>query len=171
MKKILIVLVLAVVLVTGTAFAAYPEGWGLGPQFGSTGDFQGSGTNSSAALALKAPQLPIWWAISFNLDTHIGFGLGVSGDYYLFHQPIVSDIGLYWYLGLGGGIGIQTYKHWDDELWSHIWFRVPVGISWNPIPLIDVYLQLVPQVGGLILPEPDFIHSGWVGNIGIRFWL
>lgn len=64
MKKIILFLLLAVVIATGSAFATHPNGkWGVGI-FGSYGIGWGYG---GGGISLKVPTLPIYWGFNFGL--------------------------------------------------------------------------------------------------------
>jgi len=165
MKKIFFVLVLAAILATGTAFADYPGGWGIGIQGGGIGNW-GGGWFGGAALSLKVPSLPIFWAIDFAGGNNY-FMLGVSGDYYLVHSALVPAINLDWYLGIGAYVtlGLGGYDFFG------VGGRVPIGLSWQPINFLEVYLQLVPSIGAGFSSSNFGLGGGFGGNIGIRFWL
>jgi len=92
--------------------------------------------------------------------------LGVSGDKYLIDSTLVKNIGLSWYLGLGLGVGIGL----GDPLGFGVAARLPVGLSFQPIPLLEIFLQVVPNLGVSVLPSFHFPYGGWGGDIGIRLW-
>jgi hypothetical protein len=92
--------------------------------------------------------------------------VGVSGDYYFIDKAIAPKIGLGWYLGGGiyGNVGF-----WSDYVFLAAGGRLPIGLSWQPIDLIEVYLQAVPSIGVQILP-PINLNWGIGVDLGIRFW-
>ena len=169
MKKTLFVFVLVAVLATGTAFADHPSGLGIGVQGGGNGNWGTSGYgHSNLALSLKVPSLPIFWAISASIgEKH--FGTGVSGDYYLIDSNIVPSIGLHWYLGLGVGVGLWGF---NDKLGLGASGRLPIGLSWQPpsVKILEIFLQVVPNIGVQVLPDFHFPYGGWGGDLGIRLW-
>jgi hypothetical protein len=165
MKKILFVFVLVAIIATGTAFADYPSGFGIGVQGGFGGTW-GGGTMGGAALSLKIPSVPIFWAVQAGFGSE-QFWLNVTGDYYLIHNPLVSSIGLHWYFGLGLGVGLGI----GDPFRLGAEFRVPVGLSWQPLDFLELYLQAVPSIGLRFLGGPVGLWGGWGGNFGLRFWL
>ena len=165
MKKAVLCLALFAILAAGTVFADHPGGWGVGIQGGYNGYWSG-GYFGSGALSLKIPKLPIFWAIRLDIEEGY-FGLGVSGDYYLIDSKLVPAIGLNWYLGLGGGLGLSFGNNW---LGFGVAARLPIGLSWQPIPLLEIFLQAVPSLGVSILPEFHFPYGGWGGDLGIRLW-
>ncbi|MCL2721880.1 MAG: hypothetical protein FWD47_11150 [Treponema sp.] len=167
MKKLLFVLILAAIITTGTAFADHPNGLGIGVQTGTFGTWSGyGGYTPNVALSLKVPSLPVFWAI--RLDIYDGyFGLNVAGDYYLIDNVLVRDIGLHWYLGVGVGVNLGI----SDPLIFGAAVRLPIGLSWQPIPLLELFLQLVPNLGLQVLPSVHFPYGGWGGDFGIRLWL
>jgi len=164
-KKLVLVFALAAILATGTLFADHPGGFGIGVQGGYSGAWGGGGFGNGA-LSLKLPSLPIFWAIRMDI-TNGYFGLGVSGDYYLIDDKLVPEIGLNWYLGVGGALGLSFGGDW---MGLGLAARLPIGLSWQPLPLLEIFLQVVPSLGVSILPGFHFPYGGWGGDIGIRLW-
>ena len=156
-KKVIIVIALAAILATGTAFADHPGGFGIGVQGGYGGGVGG-------ALTLKLPSLPIFWAIDFTPWDGYTW-LGLAGDFYFIDSQLVST--LHWYFGLGGYVNLGL----GDPLGLAIGARLPIGLSWQPIPLLEIYLQVVPSIGLSILPKIDLYPNFWGANLGIRIWL
>jgi len=166
MKKFVIVLVLFTIIAAGTVFADHPSGLGIGVQGGGSGSWGGGfGFNNGGAVSLKLPSLPIFWAARLDIWKDY-FYLGVSGDKYLMDNPLVKDIGLNWYLGVGLGVDIGI----GDPLGIGVAARLPVGLSWQPFPLLEIYLQVVPQLGVAILPTFHFPAGGWGADLGLRLW-
>lgn len=164
MKKLLCVVSLVAIIGVNTVFADYPSGLGIGIQGGTGSAWRGGDPTAGAALSLKVPGIPIFWAIDLDFNP---FGIGISGDYYIIHNALVSNIGLDWYLGVGVGVNLSGF---DNELGLGIVGRIPIGLSWQPIDLLEIYLQVVPSLGFSILPKLDD-RGGWGGAIGIRIWL
>jgi hypothetical protein len=159
-KKLLLALALVAILAVGTAFADHSNnklGIGIASGIGLT-----SGYN--AALSLHVPNTPIFWAIKID-----GFGsalsLSITGDIYLFDQLITNW--LHWYLGIGGygHIGLGN----PSEL--AVGGRLPVGLSFHPIPLLELFIEASAGIGLGILPDPVYLHKGLGGAFGIRLWL
>ncbi|MDR0314019.1 MAG: hypothetical protein LBI14_10530 [Treponema sp.] len=169
MKKLVLVLVLSI-LMAGVVFADHPSGFGVGVQGGGSGNWQGGGgLGYGAGLSLKLPSLPIFWTIGLPSLKFGGgvFLLDVSGDYYMIDAQLVPSIGLNWYFGLGVGV---TLGIGGGQLGLGATLRVPVGISFQPFDLLEIYLQVVPNIGVWILPKFDFPYGGWGANLGVRFW-
>ena len=172
MKKFLVVLVLAAVIATGTVFADHPGGLGFGVQGGGGGTWSGGGfgVNRGAALSLKIPSMPIFWAIDIEGNS-LGVYLGIAGDYYFVDSALVPGIGLNWYFGFGVGAGIGIY----NDIYFSIVARLPVGLSWQldinagPIDAFEIYLQAVPSLGISLNPF-KFPAGGWPINVGFRLW-
>jgi hypothetical protein len=166
MKKMLLVLALGLVLVTGTVFAEHPDGTGIGVVFG--GGWSGYGYNLYPGLSLKLPSMPIYWGIYAHLSSY-GFGVSATGDYYLIDSKLTT-IGsgwLGWYLGLGGFAGIDF---WTGGLALNAGVRVPLGLSWFINRSAELFLDVAPGIG---LGIGSGIGLYWAGNaeIGLRFWL
>jgi hypothetical protein len=166
MKKLLAVCIIGLSLGTVGAFAEHPSGWGIG--IVGRGGWSGRGVGG-AALSLKAPSLPIYWAIDLGLSDHY-FGLGVSGDYYLIDKALVPDINLDWYLGLGGYASLEFWNSssGNDGVGIGVGVRVPVGLSWEFLKHFELFGDIVPNVGLHI--EPLDLGFGVNGELGIRFW-
>jgi outer membrane protein assembly factor BamA len=105
------------------------------------------------------------------------FGLGVSGDFYIFDLPLVSDIGLGWYLGVGGYVNLSLWNSNSSNsgMGLSLGGRVPIGLSWMlplPLPLpLELYLQAHVGLGVSVFNPFHFPDFGWGGNLGIRIWL
>jgi hypothetical protein len=189
MKKVLLIGILALLVCVSGVFAAennHPDGWGIGVGF--HGGYGGAGLYG-AALSLKAPQLPIYWGIQLSLYNHY-FGLGITGDYYVFDRPLVRDINLGWYLGVGGFFGFGHYsekrsiagiKYQASWTSLNVGVRVPVGLSWQPLKWLEVYTGIAPGLGlGFYVAGEDdggsaksgaYFHWAFDVELGVRFWL
>ncbi|MCL2230705.1 MAG: hypothetical protein FWC01_06380 [Treponema sp.] len=155
MKKLFLVLVLGLALMAGTAFADF----GIGVHGGYGGLGSGGGLN----LAFS------------NVFIYIdAFGLGnnhmsISGavDFVsLLNSPIVATLN--WYIRLGIGVGLWG---WDNNMGLAAAVRLPIGLSWKPIKLLEIFLQINPQIGLQIIPDVNLWGNFWGGNLGIRLWI
>jgi len=156
-----IVITLAVILATGAAFADHPGGFGIGVQFGGSGGWGGH-WGGGGALTLKFPGIPVFWAVDFAIGPSYMW-MNLAGDYYLIDNQLVKT--LHWYLGVGGYVGFSL----NNQLGLDAGARLPVGLSWQPLDLLEIYLQIVPSLGLGILPVLG-LGGGWGGNLGIRLW-
>jgi len=161
MKKILIVFALFAFLATGTLFAEYPGGFGIGVQGGY------GGVGGGAGLTLKFPSLPIFFNIDAVSASDSGFHLAAAGDYYFIHNDLLKETDLDYYVGFGIGASLWGF---DDKLGIAAAARLPIGLSWQPITLLELYLQVVPQIGLQILPDFKLWTNFWGANIGLRLW-
>jgi opacity protein-like surface antigen len=166
MKKLVLCLTLFTILATGAVFADHPGGFGIGVQFGGGSYWGARGFHPHAALSLKLPSLPIFWAIRLDI-TNDYFGLGASGDYYFIDSKLVPAIGLNWYLGFGASLGLSFYNDW---MGLGVAARLPIGLSWQPLRFLEIYLQIVPSLGLDIIPNVHFPSGGFGGDLGIRVW-
>jgi hypothetical protein len=163
MKKLVILIALIAILGTGSVFADHPSGFGIGVQGGWSG-----GPGGGAGLTLKFPSLPIFFSIDgLGLFGGSGFHISGAGDYYFIDKTLVPEAGLNWYLGFGIGVALWGF---DGDLGLAASARLPIGLSWQPIDLLEIYLQAVPQIGLQILPDIGLWGNFWGGNLGIRFW-
>jgi hypothetical protein len=183
MKKLALIVLLGLVVATVGVFADHPAGWGLGlgAQYGAAWDHPSEG-GARWSLYVKAPKLPVYWSVNLDFESGTGysyFGLNLNGDYYIIDQTLVSDIGLGWFLGLGGYLRFNNYSY---DLSDYSYFgigagaRLPIGLSWQPLDFLEVFLDIAPSLGfvaniGDYAPDKfDFPAGGWQGDFGIRFW-
>jgi hypothetical protein len=184
MKKLALVVLLGLVIATTGVFANHPGGWalGLGAQYGAGWDAPTSG-GARWALYFKAPQLPVYWSGILDLKGGTGysaFGLSINGDYYAIDRALIPQIGLGWFLGLGGYL--RFYNHSADAARSSYFgigagARVPVGISWRPLNFLEFFMDIAPSLGFQanfgdgISKKFEFPAGGWQGDIAVRLWL
>ena len=166
MKKLIMVIALAAIVATGTAFADHPDGWGIGVMgsydMGFIGGYHG---NYGPALSIKFPKLPVYWGIGMGFGWH-GFRLGVTGDYYIIDKTFAPDIGLGWYFGVGGFVNMHFWSGWGGIDFG---VRVPVGLSWMPINWLELFIDIAPSLGVGIYNGAGF-YFGLPLGIGARFW-
>ncbi|MDR2068831.1 MAG: hypothetical protein LBP71_03065 [Spirochaetaceae bacterium] len=173
MKKVLICVLLLFLTLTVETFADHPEGMGIGLDFryGVTGGW-------GPALSLKLPSVPVYWGIGLGIDRN-WFGLNVSGDYYFIDKTLAPEINLGWYLGLGGYVGMWIWKDNYHPAWARddnldmsltLGARVPVGLSWQPLDFLEVFVDVAPCLGLWVIPLrfPDWDINF---DLGVRFWI
>ena len=190
-KKFLIVLVLAMILATGTAFADHPDGLGIGPVF--TGGVNWGGGWGGPGLSLKIPGIPIFWGLTTSISSD-HFGAGILGDYYFIHNPLAPEINIHWYLGLGGWFNFFSYNNSTNYLgrnysysYTSVAFgiRAPIGLSWQPFDWFEVFMDVALSLGLYIESDGTYrfegrtytAHEGKTGfawsipfSVGARFW-
>ncbi|MDR2467713.1 MAG: hypothetical protein LBD22_01990 [Spirochaetaceae bacterium] len=156
MKKLMLVSVIGLVLSIGTVHAKHPLGFGIGLQAGWAGWGEGG-------LTLKIPVIPIFWTINGGSNA-----LSVAGDFYLLDLDIIKNLG--WYVGAGAYAGFASF--WGDGN-TAVWLggRIPVGLYWRPVPLLELYGQVVPSIAITFLPGFGLHTQYWGANIGIRLWI
>jgi hypothetical protein len=168
MKKVLLVLFIALTLGSVSVFAQHDkDATGVGVVFG--GGWGGYGYNLYPGLSLHLPSIPdMYWGVYGHISRY-GFGVGVTGDYYLFDQPLVENGGfkLDWYLGLGG---FADLYFWSYGLSGDVGVRVPIGLAWHITRPVELFLGVAPGVGLGFGPGGLGLH--WAGNaeLGLRFW-
>jgi len=191
MKRIFLAFVLFAVITTGSAFATHPKGLGIGLFYGASSSWGASGWgygygHDYYGLSLKIPSVPIFWGVHMRIKEGF-FSLGVIGDYYLIDSVLVKDIGLHWFLGLGfyGSVAVYDTYHYsyypyypyypyrtsekERESSFGLGGRLPIGLSWQPVKPLEIYLNLAPSLGLHINPL-DFPDGGIGLEIGIRVW-
>ena len=172
MKKTIVTLIL-LLLMSVSAFANHPAGWGLG----IVGQYDFAWDNNvsapGAALSLKAPQSPIYWGLSLALREN-GFGVSVTGDRYLVDTTLVRELNFGWFLGLGAYAGVYIYNSSESGISLHAGARAPIGIYIFPVNFLELFLDVAPSLGlGLGIGDRggiDFPDGGIGGEFGIRFW-
>jgi len=186
MKKLILVIALAAILATGSALADHPSGFGIGVvgQYG----WGAGGGSGGGGLSLKIPSIPIFWAVNLGLSTE-HFAIGLTGDYYMIDQPL-SVPTLNWFLGLGGFFNFYTYNNTYYSIKTsytsiNVGARVPIGLSWQPISLLELWIDLAPSLGLFIDSDGKYTYQGrettwhtggagfyWVMplELGIRLW-
>jgi len=169
-RKILVLLMILVI--SASTFAARPPGWAIGivGQYDLAWDgFEGA---PGVAFSLKIPQLPIYWGINLDLPRH-GFGISLTGDRYFIESG--RDIG--WFMGLGAYAGIFSYNQAQVEWHSlRVGARVPIGLYIFPTTFLEFFVNLAPNLGvGLYFGDYDdrfkFPEGGLGLDLGLRLWL
>jgi hypothetical protein len=183
MKKIVLTFVLAAILATGSVFAAHPNGLGIGVQGGYGIGFTGYNGSAGAALSLKIPNIPIFWAVNLNFGDNF-FGIGLTGDKYIFDQKISGPFG--WYLGLGLYFNYYSWSFSNTDYSPvgglGVGARVPIGLSIQPVKFFEIFLDVAPALGLYVNFEGKYkgviYRDGGMGlafgmplEIGLRFWL
>jgi opacity protein-like surface antigen len=187
MKKLIVVVLLALALCTAGAFADHPKGWGLGI-VGQYGDYwtEGDDNLGGAALSLKIPSVPLFLGVVLNFPED-GFGIGATGDYYLIDKTLVKEAGLGFFFGIGGYFSFarHTYKSLLKDYAKNalgLGVRAPIGLSWQPVKFLELFIDFAPSLGvlfysgnyydNILWKDEDKIDvgGGWQGDLGLRFW-
>ena len=163
MKRFLIVMVLVAIIGAGTAFA--DNGLGIGVLWGGSVE---NGLHNHAALSLKLPSMPIFWGIRLGIGDALY--IGVQGDMYILQGNLMPTLS--WFLGLG----LYGNFYIGDAIGIGFGGRVPIGLRWRPIGLLEIFGNVTPQIGGYLgLGEHGsfmFPSGGYFGfELGVRLWL
>ncbi|MDR2516245.1 MAG: DUF3996 domain-containing protein [Spirochaetaceae bacterium] len=185
LKRMVFVVMLGVALTTTAVFAQHPRGKtgiGIVGQYGGNWDGGGHGFNH-LALSLKLSSIPIYWGVNLNIFNDDWLGFGITGDKYFIDQALVPDIGLGWYLGVGGYGSFTLYTgNAYNAMWLGAGIRVPIGLSFViPSTPVEIFLDIAPSIGlgvgfgdyygsGAGQHKPIWLDGGWGGDLGIRFW-
>ncbi len=165
MKKIVLMVMVLLVLGGAAAFADHPDGLGIGVIGG--GGYGGGGGGGNVGLSLKVPQLPVYWGVNLRIDPHY-FGLGITGDYYLFDDDLLNsgELELGWFLGVGG---IVNLGFGNDYFGFSLGARLPIGLSLQ-FNIFEVFLDVAPAIGLAVVPNFGLFWD-IAGELGIRVWL
>jgi hypothetical protein len=166
MKKLALSLLIGLAAL-GAAWADHPSGiWGIGVVGG--GNLGNTGVGGDIGLSLKAPTMPIFWAVNLRMSAN-SLTLRASGDKYFSENNLISEQGfnLDWYLGLGGYLGLSLGNNSVD---AALGARLPVGLSWHITKEFELWLALTPSLGLSLNP---FYFPAWSvpAEIGFRAWL
>ena len=174
MKKISLVLVLALFLAVGSAFAQHSGSFAIGVLGQYGGGWNNDPGYGGFALSLKIPFSSIYWGINADIKKP-NFAINVTGDAYIFDPIFVPGINLGFYLGLGGYVGLDIHKNYFELGFG---LRAPIGLFIQPVKFLEVFAAFVPRIGvGIYLGKDapddivDFPAGGWSAELGIRLWL
>jgi hypothetical protein len=166
MKKLLFVFILVTTISAGTAFADHPNKLGIGIM-GTWYHNWGGGWDGGGALSLKVPSVPIFWGISLGFSEHY-FKIGLQGDKYFVDRVLLKEAFLHWYLGLGGWLSFYGDDY--DHAYFSLGARLPIGLSFQPVDVLEIFLEMAPSLGLQVVPL-YFPAGGWPVSLGIRVWL
>jgi hypothetical protein len=134
--------------------------------------------------------VPVYWGISAALGPNY-LGVAVAGDLYFIDRKLVPEIGLNWFLGLGLFFDFYTYTTTDSARTNYSYTymdfggRIPIGLSWQPISFLEIFLDIAPSLGLGIKSDEKWkvgnteyknagsmgFHFGWPVELGLRLWL
>jgi hypothetical protein len=159
--------VIALFLAAGTVYAEHPNKFGIGIQGAILGGAGFNGFGGELTLKFKGEK-QLFWAIGPQLYKEY-FRLNLSGDYYLLDKFFPSMTTLGGYVGIG--VGLHTGFGGENVFELAGALRIPIGLTFQPADVIEIYLQIVPQLGIMILPTPALWSNFWGGSLGVRLWL
>ena len=152
-KKIIAVLVLALVVSTVSVFAL-----GIGIQGGA-----GYNVPGNVAVTFKVDQSPLVFAGNFQFGDNAVIGL--TGDYWISNAYLAGPFN--YFIGVGFGATVEL----GDTVILSGSVRMPVGINaYFAKGVIEPYLQVVPLFGLKVLPEIGTNGFAVDSAVGIRFW-
>ncbi len=151
------IVIIALVLMAVVAMSGFAETLGVGAAFSLTAL---GGLPSSAMLSVKIPQMPILWGVAAQFGAG-NFNLGLTADWWLYQQNLVSFIGLY----VGPGLYMSLPQPFE------IGGRVPIGLSAFPLDFLELFVEVAPALvlfsSDTVVTIPNFRLQG---AVGIRFW-
>ncbi len=153
-KKIIAIAVILLVITAASSFAI-----GIGGAFG----FDPIGSSPySGALSLKYSDWPLLGiSASGNSDQ---FNLGLTADWWLYHEHLAGILNLYAGLGGYGVLGLGNSTNFQ------IGARIPVGLQIFPIDVLELFLEVAPAVGVTLGDNFSFPNWGLQSAVGFRFW-
>ena len=158
-KKIIAVLVLALLVSTVSVFAL-----GIGIQGGGVYSAGTKDIGGNAAITFKVDQSPLVFAVDWFANNERVI-LGLTGYYWILNSYLAGPFNYFVGLGFGATVGL------GDPLILAGSVRAPIGVNaFFADGLIEPYLQVVPQFQLAILPEDASNGIVFGANAGIRFW-
>jgi hypothetical protein len=168
-----VVLALAVLVLSAASGAALDIAIGAGYQYqlAVITDFAAAELEQehTAHLDLRAWPYPLVLGIGVSRIILGPFGSTVSflnavltADYWLLDFPLGS-LPLSMHVGAGVYASVPSFG---------LGIRGSAGLRWTPLPAdkgLEVYLELIPTVGGYIAPPIGLVAGGSAG-LGVRYW-
>jgi len=180
MKKILLILALAVILPAGVF--AHPSGFGIGVVYQyDLGFYDGLSTHGgSVGLSLKTPSSPVYLGIYFSAkDDYINFNL--TGDRFMIDNYLGKESMLCFFIGVGGyfRFGFTNYDEGDNQNSANVGVgaRIPIGIGFFPLSFMEFFAAVTPSLGLELVMEKNIENPlrfpvGRLGfDLGFRLWL
>lgn len=160
-KKIIAVLVLALVVSTASVFAL-----GIGVQGGYTAGA------TSGALTIKPDGSSTIFAVNGYLGTNY-INVGLTADKWIANKSLAKPTCYFYGVGAAAAAVINSYS---NTLGVGIYGRLVAGLNWYLLDdFFELYLQAAWQpgielaVGGVGGVQP--VIASFPVNLGIRFWL
>jgi hypothetical protein len=169
MKKIIISFILIAIIATGTVFADHPKGFGIGTNFTFEGVSENYGTALGYGITLKTPYVPVFIGAKFFFNYTDYTVMTFNADYYIFDMPLIKDLKLDWYAGLG--FDYQYYNNSVNNYVHGIGLRVPIGISFYVTEKIEFFFEVAPTPYFGITPHDSNAGVYTPVGIGMRFYL
>jgi hypothetical protein len=166
MKKIALAALLCLILAAG-AFADHPGGLGIGVVGAYHGNWDAAAGYPQYGLSLKAPGLPAFWGICLRINDSF-FQLSLTCDKYIIDQTLIAGFG--WFIGLGAYAN-TVIPSGNGEFGLGFGARLPIGLSVQPVNILEIFVDIAPSVGISLVPSFDFPNGGWPVEFGIRLWL
>jgi hypothetical protein len=158
MKKVLILVCMAMLITATGAFAQKGDGLAIGGE----GMMNFSGTSAlpiGGGLVLHLPQIPIMFTVGANSLP----ALGVTADYWLGQGPIAGILD--WYFGIGGYLTMYLAPNRFA-----VGARVPFGIQlWPAGQNLEFFLEAAPGLGVNLSPTAFEWHLRVA--LGLRYWI
>jgi hypothetical protein len=155
MRKIVLLVIVILLAVSGVSFAA--QNFGIGIEYGL--DVLG-GLPNQALVTISMRQLPVVLGVGVQLFQNY-FNLGVIADWWLFHTHLVGVLDMY----AGPGLYL-TLPYFE------LGGRIPVGLQIWPIgKVLELFLEIAPSMAfvsyrsGISIP-----NLGLQAGLGFRFW-
>lgn len=158
MKKKVLLLVLALaILGSGVGFAKN----GLGV-FASLP--VGQGLPVSVMASLKFDSVPLVFGIGASIGTHTR--LGVTADYWIANNNLVSVLN--WYIGIGAYVGLGVSQNYST---LDLGVRVPIGLNVFVFDrVLEFFAELAPTLGASFSDPVTFPVLGLQAGLGARIW-
>jgi hypothetical protein len=155
-KKIVFAAAALLALASVEAFS-----FGIGIR-GNYGDGYGAGGS-----LMFSPNKLLHFGASYYIGNNLH--LGLTGDYWFFEKDLTSvgSGSLDFYLGAG----LYGWMILSEDPDAGLGIRIPIGLDLNPVDWFDLFIEMAPQVGIKLIPEPGLGASWFNAAIGFRVWI
>jgi len=124
-----------------------------------------TGTGGGGTFLFSIPQVPFTMVGVSVISSGDTFNLGITDDYWFFHDNLTGILNLYMGLGFYGGLASS-----DSNMNLDFGGRVPIGLQAFLLPPLELFIEIAPTAYATITPVFDFPQFSVQGAFGVRFW-
>ncbi len=124
-----------------------------------------TGTGGSGTFLFSIPQVPFTMVGVSLRSSGDSFNLGITDDYWFYHDNLTGILNLYMGIGFYGGIA-----SYDNEVALDFGGRVPIGLQAFLLKPLELFIEIAPTAYANITPTFSFPQFSVQGAFGVRFW-